>query len=84
MVIDKWLRGKSRNQIAEECRIGRGTVSAIIDDWIRSIGKELAAHYRDFGLVLNNSGLSFADCVTGHRVASSAKKLGIDIEELSK
>lgn len=35
MVIDKWLRGKSRNQIAEECRIGRGTVSAIIDYWIR-------------------------------------------------
>lgn len=82
MVIEKWLRGKSRNQIAEECVLGRGTVSAIIDEWSRLTGKELAVQYRDFGLVLNNSGLSFTDCVTGRRVASSAKNLEIDLDEL--
>jgi hypothetical protein len=81
MVIQEWLKGKSRNEIAEECRIGRGTVSAIIDEWNHLMGKELADHYRDFGLVLNNSVLSFADCVAGHRVASSAKNLGIDMKE---
>ncbi|MGH9952860.1 MAG: helix-turn-helix domain-containing protein, partial [Nitrososphaeraceae archaeon] len=82
MVIEKWLRGKSRNQIAEECGLGRGTVSTIIDEWSRLTGKELAVQYRDFGLVLNKSGLSFTDCVTGRRVASSAKNLGIDLDEL--
>lgn len=84
MVIEKWLKGKSRNKIAEDCGLGKGTVSSVIDEWSRSTGKEFATKIRDFALAMDKSGLSLADCVTGFRVASSAKNLGIDIDELDR
>lgn len=81
MVIEKWLQGTSRNKIAEECGLGKGTVSAIIEEWNRSTGKDFANQLRDFSLALHKSGLPLSDCVRGYRLALTSKKLGINIDE---
>jgi hypothetical protein len=81
MVIEMWLQGASRNIIAQECGLGKGTVSAIIEEWSRSTGKDIAIQLRDFSLALHKSGLSLSDCVRGYRLALTSKKLGINIDE---
>lgn len=80
-VIQKWLQAYSRNRIAQECSLGKGTVSAIINEWSQSTGKEVASQLRDLSLALRNSGLSLTQCVTGLRVGLSMKKLGIDVDD---
>jgi hypothetical protein len=81
LVIEKWLQAKSRNAIAEEVGIGRATVSAVVEEWGQSMGKDLAFQLRDFVLALHKSGLSLSNCISGFRVTLCAKNLGISLDE---
>lgn len=79
-VIDKWLNANSRNRIAEECGLGRGTVTSIINEWNQSIGKDLAVQLRELALALRKAGLALTECATGFRVALCLKSLGMEID----
>jgi hypothetical protein len=76
-VIDDWLNGESRNQIAIKRILGSGTVYNIIQEWRLGIGIEKADKLRDLALKLNKTGLTVNECAIGLRMLMIFKKYGI-------
>ncbi len=57
LVIQGYLNGKTRDQIATDVGISGGKVSGIIKDWTAEIGKPNVESMRDFATMLNKSGI---------------------------
>jgi hypothetical protein len=76
-VIDDWLCGESRNDIARKRNIGNGTVYNIIQEWRNGIGVTKADRLRDIAIQLKKTGLSVTDCAIGLRTLMILKKYGI-------
>lgn len=77
-IIQKWLEGKSRNQIAIECNVSQGAVSGTIDDWKKSVGVSLAEQLRDLLLAVGRSGISVVECAQGYRTFRMLSNLHVD------
>ncbi|HEX6670959.1 MAG TPA: hypothetical protein VF084_01910 [Nitrososphaeraceae archaeon] len=81
-IIDSWLMGKTRDNIASEFNISKGSVSNIIDQWENRIGLFEANNLRQLGLALKKTGISPVQCVHGLRIYNIIKQLGIDEDHL--
>ena len=81
-VIDAWLMGKTRDNIASEFNISTGSVSNVIEQWQNRIGLFEANNLREFGLALKKTGISPIQCVVGLRINNMIKQLGIDEDHL--
>lgn len=82
-VIDAWLMGKTRDNIASEFNVSTGSVSNIIEQWQNMIGVYNANQLRELGLALKKTGLSPVQCADGLRITNLMKQLGIDEEHLT-
>jgi len=81
-VIDAWLSGESRNDIAIKHNIGSGTVYNIVQEWTNEIGDgQLANRLRELGIKLKKNGLTVSDCAKGLRMLMILKKYGIKDDE---
>ena len=67
-MIQRFLSGKSRDQIAKETGVSTGKVSYIINDWKRGIGISDIEEIRAFAITVKKSGMSMAQCVEGYRM----------------
>jgi hypothetical protein len=76
-VIDDWLRGKSRNEIAIKRSMGSGTVYNIVQEWSNEFGGQRADKLRGLAIKLKNNGLTVWDCVKGLRMLMIFRKYGI-------
>lgn len=74
--------GKTRDNIASEFNISKGSVSNIIDQWENRIGLFEANNLRQLGLALKKTGISPVQCVHGLRIYNIIKQLGIDEDHL--
>ena len=77
-VIQLWLRGEVRKEIAVTCGIGEGTVTNIVDDWKRNLGNEDADALRELAVSLKRSGIDALQCAEGFRILNIMKKLGVN------
>ena len=82
-VIDAWLMGKTRDNIASEFNISTGSVSNIIEQWQNMIGGYDANNLRELGLALKKAGTSPVQCANGLRINNLMKQLGIDEKHLT-
>jgi len=82
-VINACIMGKTRDEIALEFNISKGSVSNIIEQWQNRIGVFDANNLRELGLALKKAGISPVQCVDGLRITNIIKQLGIDEEHLS-
>ena len=64
-VIQLWLRGEVRKEIAVTCGIGEGTVSNIVDDWKRNQGNADADVLRELAVNLKRCGINGTQCSEG-------------------
>jgi hypothetical protein len=78
-VIEEYLRGKSRDQIAIDLGIGTGTVSKIFSEF--KAGLPNADELRELVLVLRKLGISASRYAQGARIASCLINLGVNDEE---
>jgi hypothetical protein len=77
-VIDNWLSGESRNDIATKHNIGSSTVYNIVEEWSNGLGDvQLADRLRELGIKLKKNGLTVSDCAKGLRMLMMLKKYGI-------
>ncbi len=67
-MIQGYLNGKSRDQIANDIGISGGKASGIIKEWIAQIGQPHVESMRDFATILNKSGISVKQCAEGYRM----------------
>ena len=81
-VIDAWLMGKTRDNIASEFNISTGSVSNVIEQWQNRIGLFDANNLRELGLALKKAVISPVQCVVGLRINNIIKQLGIDEDHL--
>ncbi len=83
LVIQGYLNGKSRDQIAKELGISTGTVSKIIKEWKLRLGIPIAEELRDFAILVKKSDIPIEQCAEGYRMKNIMKNLGIfdDIDD---
>jgi hypothetical protein len=82
-VIDAWLMGKTRDNIASEFNVSTGSVSNIIEQWQNMIGVYDANNLRELGLALKKARISPVQCADGLRITNLIKQLGIDEKHLN-
>jgi hypothetical protein len=80
LVIQAYLNGKSRDDIAKETGISTGKVSNIIKEWKNKIGIPNVEELRDFTIAVKKSGISIGQCAEGYRMVQLMKNLGITVE----
>ena len=76
-VIQDYLNGKTRNQIARDNNTSTGNVSNITNEWMRRIGRSDGEEIRDFVKLVRKAGLSVKQCADGYRTTQLMKKTGI-------
>jgi hypothetical protein len=80
-VIEDWLNGESREDIAIKHTISSGTVYNIVQEWANGIGVHIADRLRELSIKLNKNGLTATDCAIGLRILMVFKKYGITEDE---
>jgi hypothetical protein len=80
-VIDDWLDGESRSQIAIKRFLGSGTVYNIIQEWRLGIGIAKADKLRDLAVKLHKTRLTVNDCTKGLRTLMIFQKYGIQEDD---
>ena len=80
-VIEEYLRGKNRDPIAIDLRLGTGTVSKIISEWKVGLDYPIADELRELVLGLRKLGISASRYAEGARIASYLINLGVHDEE---
>jgi hypothetical protein len=76
-VIDDWLMGISRNEIAIRRSMGSGTVYNIVQEWSDQLGGQRANKLRVLAVKLKNHGLTVGDCAKGLRMLMIFRRYGI-------
>ena len=80
-VIDDWLNGESRIDIAKKHNIGNGTVYNIIQEWSNGISAQRADILREIAIKLKQNGLTVSGCAKGLRMLMMLKKYEIEDDE---
>jgi hypothetical protein len=65
IVIQQYLQGKSRDDIARDCGLGTGTVSNIIAGWKANLDHYVVEDLRELGINLKKFAISPAQCARG-------------------
>jgi hypothetical protein len=77
-VISQWLRGLSRDTIAQDNNISAGAVSNITNEWRIALGKPEADAFRELAKALNIASITPAQCAIGFRTMTLLSKQNID------
>ena len=80
-VLDDWLSGESRIDIAKKHNMGNGTVYNIVQEWSNGIGVQLADRLREIAVKLKQNGLTVSGCAKGLRMLTMLKKYEIEDDE---
>jgi polyhydroxyalkanoate synthesis regulator phasin len=80
-VIEEYLKGKNRDQIASDLGLATGTVSKIIKEWKTGLDYPDADELRELVLGLRKLGISASRYAQGARIASYLVEMGVDEEE---
>jgi hypothetical protein len=61
-VIQQWLTGRSRNDIAVENGLSSGAVTNIVNEWRLGFGLAAADQLRELAVTLKKVGVNAAQC----------------------
>ena len=78
IVIQQWLQGRSRNDIAAENGLSTGAVTNIVNEWRRNLGFVVPDELRELALTLRKVGITASQCALGFRVATTMSRIGVD------
>lgn len=81
-VIQDWLSGSSRDEIAIKNRVGAGTVSNIISQFKSGLENYDYKSIRELAVQLKKEGLTYAQIFSVHRRHNYIEKLGANDEEI--
>src|SRR5215467_14306716 len=77
LVIQQWLQGRPRNDIAAENGISSGAVTNIVNEWRRKLGFAAADELRELAVTMRKVGITAAQCALGFRIATLMLKIGV-------
>jgi Homeodomain-like domain-containing protein len=79
-IIQKYLNGKTLDQIVKETNLSKGTVYNLVKRWKDNLGSIGVDEIREFASTVNKSGLTIQECAYGYRIAQILRELGINDE----
>ena len=79
-VIQKYLNGKTLDQIAKETNLSKGTVYNLVRLWKDDLGNIGIEKMREFAIIVSKSGITVQECAQGFRIVQILKELGINDE----
>jgi predicted nucleic acid-binding Zn-ribbon protein len=82
IVIQEWLQGIGRNEIAANNGIGAGSVTNIVNEWRSGVGFVLADELRELSVAMKKVGITAAQCALGFRAAMIMSKIGVDEDNI--
>src|SRR5215467_2771459 len=82
LVIQQWLQGKPRNDIAAENGVSSGAVTNIVNEWRYNLGFAAADELRDLAVTMRKVGISAAQCAVGFRIATVMLRIGVKEDAL--
>ena len=77
LVIQQWLEGKPRNDIAAENGLSDGAVTNIVNEWKHNLGFSLADDLRELAVTMKRVGVTASQCALGFRVAMIMLNMGV-------
>jgi hypothetical protein len=77
LVIQQWLEGKPRNDIAADNGLSDGAVTNIVNEWKHNLGFSLAADLRELAVTMKRVGVTTSQCALGSRVAMIMLNMGV-------
>lgn len=80
LIIQNYILGHSRDEIAQEIAVAPGSVSNKVNEWKRSIDAPDIEELRRIAVHMRKSGMTIKHCVKGFRFLQLLKGLGITIE----
>lgn len=82
LVIQQWLQGLPRNDIAAQNGLSSGAVTNIVNEWRRNLGSSrIADELRQLATTLRNVGITASQCALGFRLASIMLRIGVNEED---
>jgi prefoldin subunit 5 len=82
LVIEQWLQGRPRNDIAAQNSLSTGAVTNIVNEWRQSLGFKAANELRGFATTLKNIGITASQCALGFRVATTLSRIGVNEDSI--
>jgi predicted nucleic acid-binding Zn-ribbon protein len=82
LVIQQWLQGRPRNDIAAQNGLSTGAVTNIVNEWRQSLGDKAADELRGFATTLKNIGITASECALGFRVATTMSRIGVNEDSI--
>ena len=77
LVIQQWLEGKPRNDIAANNGLSDGAVTNIVKEWKHNLGFSLADDLRELAVTMKKVGVTPSQCALGFRVAMIMLNMGV-------
>ena len=77
-----WFSGETRKDIAEECGVGAGTVTNIINEWKKGVDISEYEAIRELGVWCKKEGLTLGELASIYRRHNYIKKLGSNEEQI--
>ncbi len=84
IVIQQWLQGNPRNDIASNNGLSSGAVTNIVNEWRRRLGFAAIDEFRELAVTMKKVGVSAAQCALGFRIATIIIKTGINEDSFEK
>jgi hypothetical protein len=82
IVIQQWLQGRSRNDIAAENGLSTGAVTNIVNEWKRNLGNAVPDELRELATTLKKVGITASQCALGFRIATNMSRIGVNEDGL--
>jgi DNA-binding transcriptional MerR regulator len=82
LVIQQWLQGRPRNDIASENSVSYGAVTNIVNEWRYNLGFAVADELRQLAVTMRKVGITAAQCALGFRLATVMLRIGVKEDTL--
>ena len=79
-IIQKYILGYSRDEIAKETGVAAGSVSNKVNEWQKRLNVPDIDDLRRIAVNMKKSGMTIKNCIKGFRFLQILKGLGITIE----
>jgi hypothetical protein len=78
LVIQQWLQGRPRNDIAAENGLSSGAVTNMVKEWRHNLGFGLADELRELAVTMKKVGINAVQCALGFRIATIMLNVGVN------
>ena len=77
LVIQQWLQGRPRNDIAAENNVSSGAVTNFVNEWRYKLGFASADELRELAVTMRKVGITAAQCALGFRITTLMLRIGV-------